>query len=98
MQRGRRSKTRRPRERRACAYLESGASPDRRVDEAERTSPGRPRALPAASAAAHELLVGGSRCDASAKTARAALARAECAARQAGIPALMAEIESASLS
>src|SRR6266850_1246552 len=70
-----------------------------RVDEAERTlAEVDPAPFPPASAAAHELLVAGiAMRRLRAKTARAALARAECAARQAGIRALMAEIESASL-
>jgi DNA-binding transcriptional ArsR family regulator len=70
-----------------------------RLDEAERNlaeldpAPFRP-----ASKAAHELVVAGiamRRLRTSA--ARAALARAECAARQAGIPALTAEVQSAYL-
>ena len=70
-----------------------------RLDEAERTLAGLdPTPLPPASRAAHELVVAGiaMRCLRT-KTARAALARAERAARHARIPALTAEVESASL-
>jgi hypothetical protein len=70
-----------------------------RLDEAERMlaeldpTPFRP-----ASRAAHELVVAGiAMRRPRTKTARAALARAERAARHAGIPALTAEVESASL-
>jgi hypothetical protein len=70
-----------------------------RLDEAERAlaeldpAPFRP-----ASRAAHELVVAGiAMRRLRTKTARAALARAELAARHAGIPALTAEVESASL-
>jgi hypothetical protein len=56
-----------------------------------------PAPFPPASRAAHELIVAGiAMRRLQTKTARAALARAERAARQAGIPALMAEVESAS--
>jgi tetratricopeptide (TPR) repeat protein len=70
-----------------------------RLDEAERKlAEIDPAPFPPASSAAHELVVAGiAMRRLQAKTARAALARAERAARQAGIPALMAEIESASL-
>jgi hypothetical protein len=70
-----------------------------RVDEAERTlAELDPAPFPPASRAAHELVVAGIAIRRlRAKTARAALARAERAARQAGIPALTAEVESASL-
>jgi hypothetical protein len=70
-----------------------------RLDEAERAL-GQldPAPFPPASRAAHELVVAGiAMRRLRTKTARAALARAERAARQAGIPALMAEVESASL-
>src|SRR6266446_3571163 len=70
-----------------------------RLDEAERMlaeldpTPFRP-----ASRTAHELLVAGIAIRRlQTKAARAALARAECAARHARIPALTAEVESASL-
>ncbi len=70
-----------------------------RLDEAERVLAGLdPTPFPPALRTAHELVGAGIamrrlRTDA----ARAALARAEHAARQAGIPALAAEVESASL-
>ena len=68
-----------------------------RLDEAERTLADLdPAPFPPASMAAHELVVAGiAMRRLRIKTARAALARAERAARQAGIPALTAEIESA---
>ena len=70
-----------------------------RLDEAERRlAELDPAPFLPASRAAHELVVAGiamRRLDT--KTARAALARAERAARHAGIPALTAEVESASL-
>jgi len=68
-----------------------------RLDEAERTLGGLDAApFPPASRAAHELVVAGiAMRRLRAKTARAALARAEQAAQQAGIPALMAEVASA---
>jgi hypothetical protein len=70
-----------------------------RLDEAERMLAGLdPAPFPPASRAAHELVVAGiAMRRLHAKAARAALARAERAARHAGIPALTAEIESASL-
>src|SRR3984957_13157366 len=70
-----------------------------RLDEAERRLVGLdPSPFPPASRAAHELVVAGIAIRRlRTKTARAALARAERAAHQAGIPALTAEIESASL-
>src|SRR6516164_5948947 len=70
-----------------------------RLDEAERTlTELDPSPLPPASRAAHELVVAGiAMRRLRTKTARAALARAEGAARHAGIPALTAEVESASL-
>ena len=70
-----------------------------RLDEAERTlAELDPAPFPPASRAAHELVVAGiAMRRLRTKAARAALARAEQAARQAGIPALMAEVESASL-
>src|ERR1700676_1595609 len=70
-----------------------------RLDEAERTLAGLdPAPFPSASRAAHELVVAGiAMRRLQTKTARAALARAEGAARAAGIPALTAEVESASL-
>jgi hypothetical protein len=70
-----------------------------RLDEAERAlAKLDPAPFPPASKAAHELAVAGiAMRRLQTKTARAALARAERAARHAGIPALMAEVESASL-
>jgi hypothetical protein len=70
-----------------------------RLDEAERALAGLdPAPFPPASRAAYELVVAGiAMRRIRAKAARAALARAERAAHQAGIPALMAEVESASL-
>ncbi len=70
-----------------------------RLDEAERRlAELDPATFPPASRAAHELVVAGiAMRRLRAKTARAALARAERAARQAGIHALTAEVESASL-
>jgi hypothetical protein len=70
-----------------------------RLDEAERALAELDRApLPPASRAAHELVVAGiAMRRLRTKTARAALARAEGAASHAGIPALTAEVESASL-
>ena len=70
-----------------------------RLDEAERMlALLDPAPFPPASAAAHELVVAGiaiRRLETA--VARAALGRAERAAHQAGIPALMAEVTSASL-
>jgi DNA-binding transcriptional ArsR family regulator len=68
-----------------------------RLDEAERTLAGLdPAPFPPASRAAHELAVAGiAMRRLHTKTARAALARAESAAQQAGIPALTAEVASA---
>jgi hypothetical protein len=70
-----------------------------RLDEAERTLAERdPAPFPPASRAAHELVVAGiAMRRLRTKTARAALARAARAARHAGIPALTAEVDSASL-
>src|SRR5438034_520130 len=70
-----------------------------RIDKAERTlAELDPAPFPPASRTAHELVVAGiAMRRLRAKTARAALARAEHAARHAGIPALTAEVESASL-
>src|SRR5262244_1715287 len=70
-----------------------------RIDEAERSlAELDPSPFPPASRAAHELVVAGiAMRRLRAKTARAALARAEGAAREAGISALAAEVESASL-
>ena len=70
-----------------------------RLDEAERMLAGLdPAPLPPASRAGHELVVAGiAMRRLRAKAARAALARAERAARHAAIPALIAEVESASL-
>jgi hypothetical protein len=70
-----------------------------RLDEAERALAGLdPAPFPPASRAAYELVVAGiAMRRVRAKMARAALARAECAARQADIAALIAEVESASL-
>src|SRR5207244_7623820 len=70
-----------------------------RVDEAERTLAALdPAPFPPASRTAHELVVAGiAMRRLRAKPARAALARAARAASQARIPALTAEVESASL-
>jgi tetratricopeptide (TPR) repeat protein len=70
-----------------------------RLDEAERTlAELDPAPFPPASRAAHELVVAGiAMRRLRTKAARDALARAERAARHARIPALMAEIESATL-
>ena len=70
-----------------------------RLDEAERVLADLdPAPFPPASRAAHELVVAGiAMRRLRTKTARAALARAESAAFLAGIPALTAEVESASL-
>ena len=67
------------------------------LDEAERAlAELNPAPFPPASRAAHELVVAGiAMRRLRTKTARAALTRAERAARQARIPALMAEVESA---
>jgi hypothetical protein len=69
------------------------------LDEAERTlAELDPAPFPPASRAAHELVVAGiAMRRLRAKAARAALARAGLAAHQAAIPALTAEVESASL-
>jgi hypothetical protein len=68
------------------------------LDEAERLLADLdPNLFPPASRTFHELVVAGlAMRRLRAKEARAALARAESAAHQAGIPALMAEVESAS--
>ena len=70
-----------------------------RLDEAELMLAGLdPSPLPPASRVAHELVVAGIAIRRlQTKAARAALARAEHAAREANIPALTAEVESASL-
>jgi hypothetical protein len=70
-----------------------------RLDEAERVlADFDPTLFPPASRTVHELVVTGIAIRRlRTKAARAALARAECAARQAGIAALTAEVESASL-
>jgi hypothetical protein len=70
-----------------------------RLEEAEfRLAVLDPAPFPPASRAAHELVVAGLAIRRlNTKAARAALARAEHAARDAGIAALMAEVESASL-
>ena len=70
-----------------------------RLDQAERVLADLdPTPFPPSSRAAHELVVAGiAMRRLRTKTARAALARAESAARLAGIPALTAEVESASL-
>jgi hypothetical protein len=70
-----------------------------RLDEAERTlAKLDPAPLPPASRAAHELVVAGiAMRRVRTKQARAALARAERAARDANIPALRTEVESAFL-
>src|SRR3954471_20521608 len=69
------------------------------LDEAERgLAELDPAPFPPASRAAHELVVAGiAMRRLRTRTARAALARAERAARDAGIPALTAEVENASL-
>jgi hypothetical protein len=69
------------------------------LDEAERMLADLdPSPFPPASRAAHQLVVAGiAMRRLQTATARAALARAAHAARQAGIPALLAEVESASL-
>ncbi|WIM09276.1 helix-turn-helix domain-containing protein [Enhydrobacter sp.] len=66
-----------------------------RLDEAERALAAlEPMALPPALRAAHELVVAGiAMRRLHTRTARAALARAGTAAREAGVPALMAEVE-----
>jgi hypothetical protein len=70
-----------------------------RLDEAERTLAAlNPAPLPPVSRAAYELVVAGITIRRlQTKAARAALTRAERAAREADIPALTAEVESASL-
>jgi hypothetical protein len=70
-----------------------------RLDDAERTlAKLDPTPLPPALRTVHELVVAGiAMRRIQTKTARAALARAERAARRAGIPALTAEVESTSL-
>src|SRR5262245_65101755 len=70
-----------------------------RLDEAEQALTGLdPAPFPPALKAAHELIVAGIAIRRlRSETARAALAQAHHAARQAGIPALTAEVESASL-
>jgi hypothetical protein len=70
-----------------------------RLDEAERTLAALdPAPFPPASRTAHELVVAGiAMRRLRTQAARAALTRAERAARAAGIPALTAEVESASL-
>jgi len=70
-----------------------------RLDEAERTLAAlEPAPFPPASRTAHELVVAGiAMRRLHTKAARAALARAERAARDARIPALTAEVESASV-
>jgi tetratricopeptide (TPR) repeat protein len=70
-----------------------------RLDEAERTlAELDPASFPPASMAAHELVVAGiAMRRLQTKAARAALARAERAASEAGIPALTAEVDRASL-
>ncbi|MGX9571446.1 helix-turn-helix domain-containing protein [Mesorhizobium sp. f-mel] len=70
-----------------------------RLDEAESRLAGfDPTTLPPASRAAHELVIAGLAIRRlRTKAARVALARAEHAAREADIPALTAEVESASL-
>jgi DNA-binding transcriptional ArsR family regulator len=70
-----------------------------RLNEAERALAGLdPASFPPASKAAYELVVAGvAMRRLRSKVAQAALARAKHAARQAGIPALIAEVESASL-
>ena len=86
-------------ERRARALSRGPAPPPDRADRrgrALRSPSSTPRPLPPASRTAHELVVAGiAMRRLRTKAARAALARAERAARQAGIPALTAEVESA---
>ncbi len=69
-----------------------------RLDQAERTlAKLEPALLPPPLQAAHQLVIAGiAMRRLRTKTAREALTRAEQAARQAGIPALMAEVENAS--
>src|SRR5262249_7880813 len=90
-------RARRPCERRSCS-VPRGAAP--RSDRAPppRLAGRRPPRSPPASRTAHELGVAGiAMRRLSTKAARAALARAERAAGGARIPALTAEVESASL-
>jgi DNA-binding transcriptional ArsR family regulator len=70
-----------------------------RLDEAERMLAGfDPAPFPPASRTVHELVIAGIAIRRiRAKAARSALARAERAAREAGIPALMAEVEGVAL-
>jgi len=70
-----------------------------RIDEAERSlAELDPTPLPPALSTAHELVIAGIAIRRlRTKAARAALARAKCAAHHARIPALMAEVENASL-
>jgi hypothetical protein len=70
-----------------------------RLDEAERMLAGfDPVPFPPAARTVHELVIAGIAIRRiRTKAARAALTRAECAAREAGIPALMAEVEDATL-
>lgn len=70
-----------------------------RLDEAERMlAEFDPAPLPPAARTVHELVVAGIAIRRiRTKAARTALARAACAAREAGIPALMAEVEGAAL-
>ena len=70
-----------------------------RLDQAERMlADFDPTPLPPASRAVHELVIAGiATRRIRTNAARAALARAQCAAREAGIPALMAEVENATL-
>ena len=92
---------RRPRHRRACAESRGPAPPPDQVasDEAERAlAELDPASFPPASRAAHELVVAGiAMRRLRTKSASAALARAELAARDADIPALTAEVDGASL-
>jgi DNA-binding transcriptional ArsR family regulator len=70
-----------------------------RLDEAERMLAGfDPAPFPPALRAVHELVIAGIAIRrVRTQAARTALARAACAAREAGIPALMAEVEGAAL-
>jgi hypothetical protein len=70
-----------------------------RLEEAERVlGELDPALMPPAARTVHELVIAGIAIrHLRTKAARAALGRAECAARQAQIPALMAEVENASL-
>ena len=90
----------RPRQRRACAQSRGPApAPDRPPRRGRaHARRARPAPLPPASRAAHELVVAGiAMRRLRTKAARAALARAEQRRARGAIPALTAEVESASL-